>query len=161
MPNADLIPPPPLADDRVGLRQFLAGSTRWKSSRRSYFTTSDRQLAGQEPLPGEEVFESFSARALEKLGHARGRSARSSATSNSFQRRDDAYPPRPLYEVFDPKLWHANYGDGAFFKDKIVIVGASAQIAHDFVATPMSPDTPGPALHLHAMAAAIDARVSP
>ena len=33
---------------------------------------------------------------------------------------NDAYPPRPLYEVFDPKFWHANYGDGAFFKDKVV-----------------------------------------
>ena len=35
----------------------------------------------------------------------------------------DAFEPRPLYEVFDPKLWHANYADGAFFKDKIVMVG--------------------------------------
>ena len=55
----------------------------------------------------------------------------------------DAYEPRPLYEVFDPKLWHANYADGAFFKDKIVMVGASAQILHDVVDTPMSPATWG------------------
>ena len=40
----------------------------------------------------------------------------------------DAFEPRPLYEVFDPKLWHANYADGAFFKDKIVMVGPSAQV---------------------------------
>jgi adenylate cyclase len=69
---------------------------------------------------------------------------------------NDAYLPVPLYEVFDPKLWHANYADGAFFKDKIIVVGASAQILHDFVPTPMSPDTPGPTLHIHAMAATID-----
>ena len=67
----------------------------------------------------------------------------------------DAYEPRPLYEVFDPKFWHANYADGAFFKDKIVMVGPSAQILHDVVDTPMSPTTLGPALHLQAMAAAL------
>ena len=70
--------------------------------------------------------------------------------------RNNAYPPRPLYEVFDPKLWHANYADGAFFKDKVIIVGASAQILQDFKATPMEPATPGPVLHLQAIAAAID-----
>jgi adenylate cyclase len=63
--------------------------------------------------------------------------------------------PRSLYEVFDPKMWQANYGNGAFFKNKIVMVGASAQVAHDFVATPMSPATPGPALHLEVIAATL------
>ena len=68
----------------------------------------------------------------------------------------DAFAPRPLYEVFDPKFWHANYADGAFFKDKIVMVGSSAQVEHDFVVTPISPTTLGPALHLQAMAAAMN-----
>jgi len=68
----------------------------------------------------------------------------------------DAFAPRPLYEVFDPKFWHANYADGAFFKDKIVMVGSSAQVEHDTVVTPMSPTTLGPTLHLQAMAAAIN-----
>ena len=96
----------------------------------------------------------FPARALTKIGHASdvpqdfdGHMIRFSAV--------DAYEPRPLYEVFDPKFWHANYADGAFFKDKIVMVGASAQILHDVVDTPMSPTTLGPGLHLQAMAAAL------
>ncbi len=67
----------------------------------------------------------------------------------------DAYRPRSLYEVFDPKLWRANYNDGAFFKNKVVMVGAASQVAHDVVNTPMSPDMPGPALHLQAMSAAL------
>src|SRR5438046_1084199 len=67
----------------------------------------------------------------------------------------DAFEPRPLYEVFDPKFWHANYGDGSFFKNKIVMIGASAQVAHDVFDTPMSPATSGPALHLQALAAAL------
>src|SRR5262245_19923605 len=68
----------------------------------------------------------------------------------------DAFQPLPLYEVFDPKLWEANYGGGAFFKDKVVLVGPSAQVWHDVVDTPMSPATLGPTLHFQAMAAALN-----
>jgi adenylate cyclase len=67
---------------------------------------------------------------------------------------NNAYLPRPLYEVFDPKFWRANYAEGTFFKNKIVIVGASAQILHDFIDTPMSPSTLGPVVHLEVIAAA-------
>jgi len=49
----------------------------------------------------------------------------------------DAYEPRPLYHVFDEKLWHSNFNDGAFFKDKVLVVGASAQIIHDVTDTPL------------------------
>ena len=35
------------------------------------------------------------------------------------------------------------------------MVGPSAQVLHDVVDTPISPMTPGPALHLQAMAAAL------
>ena len=40
-----------------------------------------------------------------------------------------------------PRMWQRNYGDGAFFKDKVIIVGASAQIMHDVVDTPLGPST--------------------
>jgi adenylate cyclase len=58
--------------------------------------------------------------------------------------------------VFDPKFWHQNYADGAFFKGKVVVVGSSAPVQHDTVDTPLSPDTPGSVMHLYAMAAAMD-----
>jgi adenylate cyclase len=154
VPNAGLIPPPPLADDRVGFVNFWADS-RDGIVRGICFTSSDRALAGLESFPGEELFESFSARALEKLGH--GGDVLRDRRQHPFRfSENNAYAPRPLYEVFDPKLWHANYADGAFFKDKAVIVGASAQILQDFKATPMDRAMPGPVLHLEAMAAAID-----
>src|SRR4030095_13121689 len=119
------------------------------------YRVTERQLAGLPSDSSEEVYQSLSARALAKIGHAndvphdfRGHMIRFTSA--------DAFAPRPLYEVFDPKFWHANYADGAFFKDKIVIVGASAQEKHDFVDTPMSPTTPGPALHLQAVAAGMN-----
>ena len=153
-PNDALIPPPQLQDDRVGFANFWADPIDGKVRAVAYHVTN-RQLAGLPPHPSQEVYESLSARALTKIGHASdvprdfaGHMIRFSAV--------DAYEPRPFYTVFDPKFWHANYADGEFFKDKIVMIGASAQIFHDVVDTPMSPATPGPALHLQAMAAALD-----
>jgi adenylate cyclase len=152
-PNNTLIPPPQLLDDRVGFVNFWGDPIDGKV-RAAIYRVTDRQLAGLPPHPSEEIYESLSARAVTKMGHGsdvpndfRGHMIRFTAL--------DAFESRPLYEVFDPKFWHANYADGAFFKDKIVMVGPSAQVEHDVVDTPMSPTTSGPALHLQAMAAAL------
>ena len=152
-PNNTLIPPPQLTDDRVGFVNFWADPIDGKIRAANYRVT-DWELVDLPPHPGEEIFESLSARALSKIGHGNdvprdfgGHMIRFTAL--------DAFKPLPLYEVFDPKFWHANYRDGAFFKDKIVIVGSSAQVQHDVFDTPMSPATSGPSLHLQAMAAAL------
>lgn len=153
-PNDTLIPPPQLQDDRVGFVNFWTDPIDGRIRAVTYRVT-DRQLADLPPDSSEEVYQSLSARALAKIGHAndvpqdfRGHMIRFTSP--------DAFAPRPLYEVFDPKFWHANYADGAFFKDKIVMVGASAQVMHDVFDTPMDPTTSGPALHLQAMAAAMN-----
>jgi adenylate cyclase len=154
LPNANLIPPPASQDDRVGFVIFFSDPLDRKV-RCIRYQSSDRILAEQDPHPSQEVYYSMSARMLKKTGHEKD--VFWDFLPHQFRfGANDAYLPVPLYEVFDPKLWHANYADGAFFKDKIVVVGASAQIQHDFVPTPMSPDTPGPTLHIHAMAATLD-----
>ena len=153
VPNKTVIPPPQLEDPRVGYVNFFPDLPDRKT-RSIYYTLTDSQLAGLPPHPSEPIYYSLSARALQQIGHGadvpRGPSARMLRFSD-----DTAYPPHPFYEVFDPKFWHANYHDGAFFKGKIVMVGASAQILHDVVTTPLEPGFPGPVLHLNAMAAAI------
>src|SRR5437868_3140355 len=152
-PNDALIRPPQLLDDRVGYVNFwpdtIAGKTR-----AAIYQVTDRQLAGLPPHPSEEVYESLAARTLGKIG--RGNDVPRDFRGHMIRFTEpDAFQARPLYEVFDPKLWHANYADGAFFKDKIVVVGPSAQVMHDVVDTPMSPTTLGPIFHLQAMAAAL------
>src|SRR5438552_2496958 len=151
-PNDALIPSPQLLDDRVGYVNFWPDTIDGKT-RAAIYRLTDRQLMGLPSHPSEQSYESLSARALTKMGYTnvprdfRGHMIRFTAP--------DAFEARPLYEVFDPKFWHANYADGAFFKDKIVMVGPSAQVEHDVVDTPMSPMTSGPALHLQAIAAAL------
>ncbi len=154
LPNSQLIPAPQLADDRVGYVIIFEDPLDQKI-RSIRYTITDRQLAGLPPHPSQEVYESLSARALEKLGHAQDVPRDLQAHQIRFS-APDVFRPRPLYEVFDPKFWHANYADGDFFKNKVVIVGSSAQVAHDVSATPLGLDTPGPTLHLHAIAAALD-----
>ena len=152
-PNDALVPPPQLLDDRVGFVNFFPDPIDSKVRAVAYRVTS-RQLAGLPPHADQEIYDSLSARALAKTGHAddvppgfHGYMIRFTAPN--------AFEPRSLYEIFDPKLWHANFADGAFFKDKIVMVGPSAQVLHDLVDTPMSPMTLGPDLHLQAMVAAL------
>jgi len=152
-PNDVLIPSPQLLDDRVGYVNFWPDTIDGKT-RAAVYQVTDRQLAGLPPHPSEEVYESLASRALAKIGH--GNDVPRDFRGHMIRFTDpEAFEARPLYEVFDPKLWHANYADGAFFKDKIVMVGPSAQVLHDLVDTPLSPATLGPVVHLQAMAAAL------
>jgi adenylate cyclase len=152
LPNAQLIPPPAQTDDRVGFVNYWNDEIDGKL-RAARFFTSERQLAGVTPVPGDEIYTSLPSRVLTKVGH--------SADIPQDQRdhlfrfsSNDAYPPFPLWQIFHPSFWKANYADGAIFKDKIVILGASSQIQHDFIVTPMNPAAPGPAVHLQVIAAA-------
>jgi adenylate cyclase len=152
-PNDALIPAPQLLDDRVGFVNFWPDPIDGKTRAVAYRVTN-RELAGLPPHPSEEVYDSLSARALAKIGRANDVPGGFSPEMIRFTALG-AFEPRPLYEVFDPKLWHADYADGALFKDKIVMIGPSAQVSHDVVDTPVSPTTSGPSMHLQAMAAAL------
>jgi adenylate cyclase len=153
-PNSVLIPVPGMADDRVGYVAFFPDP--WDGKIRTVrYTTTELQLAGMEPRQGEVPFVSLSGRALEKLGLG-DRVPRDLQPRRIRFSELSEYQPRPVWQVLDPKFWRQNYGDGAFFKDKIIMIGSSAQVHHDVFPTPMMPDMPGPVIHLHAMAAAID-----
>ncbi|MGI8891260.1 MAG: CHASE2 domain-containing protein [Chthoniobacterales bacterium] len=154
VPNDVLIAPPQMADPRVGYVNFFPDPLDQRT-RAIHYTLTERQLAGQPPHLSEEVFSSLAARGLAQIGRSADIPRDHDAHLLRFS-ADDAYPPRPLYEVFDSKFWQANYQRGAFFKNKVVIVGASAQVMHDVVDTPLGPDRPGPKLHLEAMAAALE-----
>lgn len=153
-PNEALIPAPQLQDNRVGYAVFFPDVIDQKI-RSVRYTLAERQLALMAPQPDEVPYEALSARTLEKLG-------RSDVVPRDMKPHLirftalDAYRPDPLWHVFDPAFWRANYAEGKFFKDKIVMIGSSAQIQHDVFETPMSPETPGPVIHLNAIAAALD-----
>jgi adenylate cyclase len=153
-PNVSLISPPQMNDDRVGHVVFFPDRFDPKIRSARYLLT-DWQLAGIGKYPGEKIYESLSARAMDKIGQSADVPREPKAYLIRFSPAD-AYEPLPLWKIFAEKEWHANYHDGAFFKDKIVVVGPSAQIIHDFADTPIDSTMSGPVLHLHALAAALD-----
>jgi adenylate cyclase len=153
-PNSELIPSPAQKDDRVGFINYWNDVIDGKL-RAARFYTSDRQLAGQLLFAGDDLYVSLPARALTKLGH--GGDIPQDQRDHLFRfSSNDAYPPFPLWEIFHPSYWKANYGNGAKFKNKIVIIGGSAQIQHDVIDTPMHPATPGPVVHLQVIAATVE-----
>ncbi len=145
----------PAHDPRVGYVNYkhdVDGAIRTLLFRTTPSGYNDRR-----PLPGEPTYESETARALRQLG--RGDLVPADPEPQMFRYTDLAhgvdYPPHALWEIFSDALWKSNYGDGAFFQDKIVIVGASAPILHDMQPTPFG-DFPGPDLQLQALGAALN-----
>ncbi len=153
-PNPQLIPAPAQKDDRVGFINYWNDVIDGKL-RAARFLTSDRQVAGQPLFSGDDLYVSLPARALTKLGHERDIPQDQRDHLFRFS-ANDAYPPSPLWEIFHPTYWKANYGNGAKFKNKIVVIGGSAQILHDVIDTPMHPATPGPSVHLQVIAATLE-----
>ena len=147
LPNPSLIPSPQQDDDRVGFVNFwrdLDGILRHVQFHK-----------GPPDILAEEIFNSLAARAVVKLGRADTAPNDLNVHAIRFS-SPDAYTPSPLWEIFDPRSWHANYQDGAFFKDKIVMVGSSAQILHDVIPTPVDENMYGSVLQLHTLAAALN-----
>jgi adenylate cyclase len=149
-----------LMDDRVGYVSIFPDPDTLV--RRVHYALTDLQIDrltnGLEPIPArpwETVYESLDARSLRKLGS----SDRIPPAGRSGMIRfgpSDAYQPHSLYEIFVPAYWEHNYRNGAFFKDKIVLVGTASAIEHDVHPTPISGATSGPLIHFHAIAAALD-----
>ena len=158
-PNAALIPDG-LMDDRVGYVSIFPDADT--VVRRVHYALTDLQinrlLNGLDPIPTrpwETIYQSLDARSLRKLG----RTDRIPPAGQAGMLRfgpSDAYQPHSLYEIFVPAYWERNYGNGTFFKDKIVLVGAASAIEHDVHPTPIGGATSGPLIHFHAVAAALD-----
>lgn len=158
LPVNTLITPTEPLDMRLGFDTVFADTDG--VLRRVPFATTLRELDGLPPMPEDERYESIAARSLRQLGRA----DLIPATGQKMFRF--AGPPgtircRSIYEIFVPKLWAANFGNGEFFKDKIVMIGPEGSWSHDEHPTPFRMAGGGPALmagpeiHLHALNAAL------
>jgi len=115
------------------------------------------------------VLESLASRALKKFG----RSDTIPATFDAVRFRYGnapgyGYKVNPIGDVLTPKSWAQNYQNGEFFRNKIVLVGPTADIFHDAHNSPFtavhderllvnkeSRQMLGPEIHLSIMAAAL------
>lgn len=141
-------------DPRVGYVNYLPDLDG--AIRLHLFHTTQSAWNGRALQPGEPTYYSEMACALRQLGRADLVPA--DAEPRIFRYTDLShgvdYPVHPLWEIFSDALWKSNYQDGAFFKDKIVIIGAAAPILHDVQPSPFG-EILGPDLQLQALTAAL------
>jgi len=146
-----LVNPTPLlaaaVDGNIGLVNFPPW--RDKKVRSLYTEVTALQVADFAPMPGEE--------ALPSLAITAGRLLGTEPPKNVGPRRFRYALPGSLkiislYELFVPAFWKANFQEGAYFKDRMIMIGASAERLHDIYPTPWGP-MPGPEIQIHALAA--------
>ena len=137
-------------DDRLGY------VTIWPDEddtlRRAHFRHTGDQL--QNVLPPEVAVESLDARALRKFGRAELIPSGTEPRRFRYTARAGAYKPILIGDVLLPKTWEHNYGNGAFFKDKLVLIGPTASVMQDKHSTPLG-EMPGPEIHLNIINAAL------
>src|SRR5205823_2273019 len=61
------------------------------------------------------------------------------------------FDPHSLHEIFLPEIWDSpEYSSGAFFRDKVVIIGPEGAWSKDYINTPRG-RIAGPEMHLNAV----------
>jgi len=158
LPNPTILPASgtnsPVTDDRLGYVNY------WGDFDDTIRKATYRQTGAQagDILPAETILESLDARALRKFGRADDIPAALDAIRFRYGNAPGhGYKINPIGDVLSPKLWKQNYGSGQFFKDKLVLIGPTADIMQDEHATPfVAPKQMlGPEIHLNAIAAAL------
>jgi adenylate cyclase len=158
VPYAGIIPASPekpvALDDRVGLVGVWAD--RDGVLRRADFQIKNSQLGDIVNAPPDAVIETLGARALRKLGEG-------ARVPEGFLSRRFRYtaPPGlgyvlyPIGDVLSSKAWKENFKDGAFFREKLVLIGPTANLFQDFHLTPFQAEMAGPEIHLNIINAAL------
>lgn len=166
-PDAELLGgSDPRLDSRVGFiniwpdRDGITRTTRFKLTRED-----------EAPLAPGEAIESLAARVLRKAGAAARLPSDSAPRLIRFSAPPRlGYPVVPFYTIFFKGQWEKNHQHGAFFRDKIVLIGPAASIMQDFHLVPLEGAEVdertgektkdqvkmlGPEVHLNFMAAAM------
>ncbi len=145
MPPETLLPSQDPFDQRLGFLNFWPDpdSTVRSAQYRTNVEHADL-LEGADKLP---KLYSLAARAVEWGGHA---------VPDDLDPRmlrfanPTTFSTYSLYQIFEPTIWTATFQNGAFFKDKIVLVGPKGDWAKDQLMTPLT-QMNGAEVHLNAM----------
>lgn len=118
--------------------------------RHARYQTTRWKVEGGVPDPDDKPIPSIALAAARKLNVS------ASADVHEWERirfaEEDSYAALSLHEIFVPDLWKSNFGDGSVFKNKVVLIGATAQESQDFQLTPVG-SIAGVRLHAHALTA--------
>jgi adenylate cyclase len=127
--------------------------------RRVQFHLTNHELGDVVTGPTNLIVESLDARVLAMVTGSNANELLPSIARFRF-----AGPPgsvfriHPVGDVLTPHLWEANYGNGEFFKGKIVLIGPTAKLFQDYHRTPFRQEMAGPEIHLNIINAGLGGR---
>lgn len=156
-PDPTLVPNttnrPAALDPRVGFVNI------WPDSdgvfRRARFYLSNHELNDAVDAPDSAELSSLDALAVEKFGEGQTVPAGTQPLRLRFTSPPGGFQIISLADVLTPKIWERNYGNGKFFRGKLVFVGPTANLFQDFHQTPFKADMAGPEIHLNIINAAL------
>ena len=147
-PSATLVAKTPPDDGTWGVLSYVPDSD--DVIRRAQYLTTRWKVEGGVPDPEERPMPSVA------LALARKVNVTASAAVHDTERLrycdPGDYTPISLHSIFIPSLWQQkqNFDGGAFFKNKVVLVGVTLQEGQDFKATPVGV-IPGVLVHASAL----------
>jgi adenylate cyclase len=155
LPATSLIPAG-AADSRVAYVNFWADLDG--VVRRVYYHRTVEEVFGLAPPENARPLASLAARMAECAGYGDRIPAGTAPKVFRFAAGPGSgtgFVPLSVRDIFVQKIWeNPPYDNGAFFKDKLVLVGPEGNWAKDYVQTPFGL-MPGPEVHLHALNAAL------
>ena len=156
-PSSTLLPPGSEEDDRLGFVNVWPDEDGVVRRIRMQITTAEMgNISTDERL---KVVESLAARIARKAGFADRIPADHLPHPFRYAFRGETLlntqKPPSLYQIFVPTYWEKNYASGAFFKDKIVLVGPEGRYNKDVGLSPFG-EVAGPEFHLNTVNAIIN-----
>ncbi len=146
-PSSTLIPETSPRDPRIGYDNFRTDHDF--VIRRAHY----RWAIEHGVWTGDEEH-SLATRTLERAGLAALAPADRDPHRMRFAGPPGTFRPRSIFEIFVPRFWAGNYARGEFFRDKIVVIGATGNWQLDEHRTPFHL-MPGAEVHLNAINAAL------
>jgi adenylate cyclase len=145
---------PAALDPRVGYINVWADDDG--VLRRAHFHQSNQQAGHVLDAPPDARLESLAARVLRQSG----RPERIPPSPDPVRFRfaappGGAWPVIPVLDMLLPRTWERNFGGGAFFRDKLVLIGPTAPIFQDRHRTPFAAEMAGPEVHVNVINAAL------
>jgi adenylate cyclase len=157
VPYAGILPPanslPVALDERVGL--INAWPDEDGVLRHASFRIRNEQLNYVVSAGPDAVIETLGARALRKLGQPQKIPGSSPLRFRYTAPPGLGFTPLPIGDLFSAKAWKDNYNNGEWFRDKLILIGPTVNILHDFHRTPFPSDMAGPEIHLNIINAAL------
>jgi len=143
----------PPQDGTFGLLNFWSGNAGTVRTAVYELTASEAEMRSN---PGEAIIADPNEKLLPSIALAIARKVNPAADSLAGQEETlrfaeaRSFEPISLFQIFVPEMWKGNFADGAEFKNKIVMIGATAQELQDYQKTTLG-TIAGVQLHAHSL----------